>query len=400
MGVAISSVIRRVIDLFFVGGQSNAIGKGDSAESPTPDSTKAFLYESGGSITTITDPVEDADTGSAWPQFASDYIRLSGRNVGITVYAVDGSAQVAAADSGVGNWDAAGALYAAAVTQYQAAIAAFEADGWIVNVKGILWLQGEQDAVKIGTATITAEDYKAALAAMLVRFRTTFGDDFPMYMVRTGTRTSSSDSYSRTIRQAQEEVSRADPRLIIATRETVDFPNTSQMEDTVHYNQSGLNLVGARLAQAATGNVLRPYAGVKDASDALVGEPGEFVGVGVLAASAVGLTTATTTNITSITLTAGDWDVEGLVTFIPASCTATVLRAGISPSSATLPANNYLNTYMAPQWSVASGAANSLPVVRQRQTITATTTIYLVAQPTFSAGTLTAYGQLTARRIR
>lgn len=399
------SVRQKVLDLFFVGGQSNAVGQGSSGSSPTPDSDLAYLYTAAG-ITTVTDPVggdgdsDAADTGSAWPQFAVDYNELSGRPVGLAVYAVDGSAQAADADAGSGNWDASGSIYAAALAYYQAAVTAFEAAGWLVNVRGILWAQGEADAVGIDDGDIVAQDYQDALEAMLVRFRTTFGDQFTMYMVRTGTRTGVSDSYSLEIRQKQEEVSRADPRVIIATRETVDFTNTSMLADTVHYNQAGLNLVGTRLAQAATGNVHQPRAGEIYGHAAIAGDPGEFIGSGVLAASAVSLTTDTSTNITSITLTPGDWDVEGMITFQPASATATTLRASLNTSSASLNTTNYLNAYGSPQWTTASSVAASLTIPRQRHNITATTTIYLVANPTFSTGTMTAYGQVTARRVR
>jgi hypothetical protein len=52
------------------------------------------------------------------------------------------------------------------------------------------------------------------------------------------------------------------------------------------------------------------------------------------------LTTNTSVNVTSISLTAGDWDVEGSVGFIPNASTVLVtVIGGIGTTSATFPAD-------------------------------------------------------------
>jgi len=70
---------------------------------------------------------------------------------------------------------------------------------------------------------------------------------------------------------------------------------------------------------------------------AAAGNVGEVVSSFVVIGSPVSLTTNVAANITSISLTAGDWDVQGNVNFAGTSATITALTGGISVTSATLP---------------------------------------------------------------
>ncbi len=114
------------------------------------------------------------------------------------------------------------------------------------------------------------------------------------------------------------------------------------------------------------------------------------------------LTTATAANVTSKSLTAGTYLVWGIVDFALTGVTATEFRAGISATSATLPTQPggsgigpdplaILPITPAITTDVLNDTAGPTIV-----TLAATTTIYLVAQATFSAGTVTAYGTLSA----
>lgn len=125
---------------------------------------------------------------------------------------------------------------------------------------------------------------------------------------------------------------------------------------------------------------------------------GEYYESQLAQASAVSLTTATTANVTSITLPAGDWSIFGLIGFIPAASTSiTVLGSGNSQTSATLDA---LGTSFAfTQAAVVPGAVAQLfPIPMDRVLLTQPTTIYLVARSTFTVSTLGAFGVLSARR--
>ena len=50
--------------------------------------------------------------------------------------------------------------------------------------------------------------------------------------------------------------------------------------------------------------------------DAAAGKIGEYQSAGIGFGSAISLTTATPANVTSISLTAGDWDVSGVIYFV------------------------------------------------------------------------------------
>jgi hypothetical protein len=137
--------------------------------------------------------------------------------------------------------------------------------------------------------------------------------------------------------------------------------------------------------------------------DATAGRLGEYVSSVLGAGSAVALTTATPANVTSISLTAGDWDVWGAVVHNPAATTTiTILHAAINTTSATLPTvgldtRGYTLFRCA---SFAPAAPMAYPVPVSRVSLGATTTIYLVAQATFATSTMSAYGFIAARRVR
>jgi hypothetical protein len=125
---------------------------------------------------------------------------------------------------------------------------------------------------------------------------------------------------------------------------------------------------------------------------------GEYVESVIASGSAVTLSTTTTANVTSISLTAGDWDVTGVVDYAMASATATNFNHGISTSSATLGGqDSYVQKPFAFSGSSATLGDNA-PTVRI--SIGSTTTVYLVAQAIFSGGSIGAYGTIRARRVR
>lgn len=132
--------------------------------------------------------------------------------------------------------------------------------------------------------------------------------------------------------------------------------------------------------------------------NAATGNIGEIVNSKVAVGSAVTFTTATAMNITSISLTAGDWLVSGNVNFSETTATVTSRTASIGTTSATLSTDGT---------EVENGAQstlltekNSCTVPTKRVSISGTTTVYLVGSCTFSAGTAVGYGNITAVRIR
>lgn len=150
------------------------------------------------------------------------------------------------------------------------------------------------------------------------------------------------------------------------------------------------------------------YSGVGTTTNdnAIAGSIGEIISATVVAGSAVSLTTATGTNVTSIILTGGDWDVSGQVDYVLTGVTATLFQSGISLVSTTLPSQaggGGLGTDAVvgvPLLTTLLSATYGQGIVPVRISIAVTTTIYLIAQSAFSAGTNSAYGTIRARRER
>ena len=127
---------------------------------------------------------------------------------------------------------------------------------------------------------------------------------------------------------------------------------------------------------------------------AAAGYVGEYISSQIPFASATSLTTATAKNVTSISLTAGDWDVSGQVSILP-SVAIQALSVGISTTSATLPDFSLYSNIGGPNMTSAG-----LSILTQRISLSATTTVYLVAVASFASGTATACGFIGARRAR
>ena len=166
-------------------------------------------------------------------------------------------------------------------------------------------------------------------------------------------------------------------------------------------SQAGGIFIGSTTSTAIqigrSGAVTSLY-GTNTTGNATPGCVGELVQSAIASGSAVSLTTATTANVTSISLTAGDWDVSGNVNFTGTTATVTGGQAGISTTSATLPTDGtecYDGTI-----TTALSDTSTVTLPRKRISINSTTTVYLEAQKTFSAGTEAAFGSITARRVR
>lgn len=161
-----------------------------------------------------------------------------------------------------------------------------------------------------------------------------------------------------------------------------------------YYAANGTTISGGQL-----GNV----AGTTTNDNAAAGNVGEYISSSVLAGAAVPLTVSGTTyNITSISLTAGDWDVTATGWSNPAAGTISQsFFAAISTTSATLPTAGAENNM--------AGFGNDTPAANaffgvgvgpMRLSLSGTTTVYLVANSVFSVSTISAYGFISARRVR
>lgn len=135
--------------------------------------------------------------------------------------------------------------------------------------------------------------------------------------------------------------------------------------------------------------------------NAAAGNVGEFISSTVVIGSAVVLTNATSANITSVSLTAGDWDCRGNAVTAPTGATTTsFIETWISTTTATLP--TLPNAGAASRNFVTGTSSNDfafvLPAVRF--TFSATTTVFLSINVNFAVSTMGAYGFLGCRRVR
>lgn len=173
---------------------------------------------------------------------------------------------------------------------------------------------------------------------------------------------------------------------------------------------SSANLAAALTNETGTGLVVfgttptlnQPnIVGTTTNNDAAAGSVGEFVSSTILSGSSVSLTSGVAADITSISLTAGDWEVWGNVVSNPgAGTTTSVINGAANTVSATLPTFPGSGAYARYSYTSAANAVNSLPIGRARFSLAATTTIYLVTNMTFAVSTMSAYGFIGARRIR
>ena len=154
------------------------------------------------------------------------------------------------------------------------------------------------------------------------------------------------------------------------------------------------------LNKVSFANILKGAFGTTTNDNAQAGCLGEYVTASIAYADAVSITNSTATNITSISLTAGDWDVCGVVGFAPSATTSlTAEAASIGITSATLDLNtDTVNTHAAHV--VGGGNVIRLGIPPVRISINATTTVYLVGYVTFTISTCSAYGIINARRMR
>lgn len=122
------------------------------------------------------------------------------------------------------------------------------------------------------------------------------------------------------------------------------------------------------------------------------------------ATSAVTLATGTPADITGILLTAGDWDVDALVTFTGGTTTTvTKVQASISLTAGTLDAST-MRLAQQPCYGLApfnfGGVAMCVGTTRVTVANAATQIVHLVAESTFGTSTAAAYGGIRARRVR
>jgi hypothetical protein len=153
-----------------------------------------------------------------------------------------------------------------------------------------------------------------------------------------------------------------------------------------------------------TGPATKVIVGTTTNDSATAGYVGEYV-EGVLAAgSATALTTDTPKTLVSISLTAGDWDVTGMVGVQPnPSAVYSYALASVSPTTNTqnTTGTNLVSHTQYPAGTLSTQSTDpriALPMVRV--SLASTTTYYLICQAGFTVSSCLGYGRISARRVR
>ncbi len=136
--------------------------------------------------------------------------------------------------------------------------------------------------------------------------------------------------------------------------------------------------------------------GVTNGSNATAGSVGEFISSVIPNASSVSISSNSGSNVTSISLTAGEWLVWGNVNFKGLGSVINQMIAWVSTTSATLPDTSLYNNYVSTALLTNTGI--QAPYVRI--SVSGTTTVYLSCFLGNTSGSGTANGGIYARRVR
>jgi len=157
-------------------------------------------------------------------------------------------------------------------------------------------------------------------------------------------------------------------------------------------------LVGGELQSGQS--VKARYDGTQFVMTSPAADVGNYNSVTVASGSAVSLSTGTSTDVASISLDPGDYDVWGTVAFnTGGSPVLTGVTAWLSTTAHTLPTVPNGGAVISLPVTFATGTAPNLPVGHMRLNLAVTTTVYLSLNCSFSGGTLSGNGFIGWRRF-
>jgi hypothetical protein len=133
--------------------------------------------------------------------------------------------------------------------------------------------------------------------------------------------------------------------------------------------------------------------------NAPAGVVGEYISSSVPSSAPMGIANGTPTNLTSISLTAGDWNVWGNVIYGVITAGATTVQAWTSTTSATVPTSAIGYSQLTLN-STAFASGTTVVIPMQRISLAVTTTVFLSTFIGFTSGGANCFGAVQARRVR
>lgn len=165
------------------------------------------------------------------------------------------------------------------------------------------------------------------------------------------------------------------------------------LQPILHAETIGLSGTGSVSSSAITGTATN--------DNAAAGKIGEVISASLASGSATSLVTGTAKTITSVSLTAGDWDCRGVAGITGnALTTVTSYKAGVSSTADTIPAETDFSYESFAGGTIFVTLNPQIIVPTVRKSIASTTTIYLVGQGVFATNSMSGFGSLVCRRAR
>ncbi len=238
------------VQVYLLGGQSNMDGYAYATGLPPSlqvSQDDALIYWSGRPLWTGLIPSSYATTYYGAEYFGPEV--TFGRSiadarpdatVALIKHAVGGTDLAQCWYPGTSDTDPAmGACYAGWLSTVRDALEGLEEEH---TIAGMIWMQGEADAL----VASWAEDYADNLRAFIDRVRQDVGtEDLPFAM---GVIDCIGCPYRQTVQEAQRAVAAESP--LVFSVETEDLP---QNGDNIHFDGSGMRTLGERLADALLG---------------------------------------------------------------------------------------------------------------------------------------------------
>jgi hypothetical protein len=230
-----------VVKVFLLGGQSNSVGQASSTGLPTtpvnfqqPQGDIQFYYD-GASLTTLR-PGSGGNPPPSGLQFGPEV--TFGRAIADASPSVD-YAIIKHGENGTALYNdwapGTGASYAAFRDTVTAGLAALQAAGYTTEIVGMLWHQGESDAIEGRQA-----NYQNNLTAFIADVRTRYGASLPFLI---GEIRRSNGPAFVTVADAQMAVAADDPNARFVPASDLTF------SDIYHFDAPGMITLGKRFAE-------------------------------------------------------------------------------------------------------------------------------------------------------
>ncbi len=242
LSVHATTASANLVKVIFLGGQSNAVGQGDNAGLPIspvnlqlPQDDVLFYYTGGPGLTTLR-PGSGGVTMGSEAKFGVEV--TFGREIADASPSVT-YAIIKHAESGTALYNdwapGTGPSYTVFRNTVAAGLAALQNAGYTTEIVGMLWHQGESDALEGQQA-----NYANNLTAFIADIRSHYGANLPFFI---GEIRQNGPAYM-TVVNAQAAIAAADPFARFVPATDLSF------YDLFHFDAAGMITLGERFATA------------------------------------------------------------------------------------------------------------------------------------------------------